>query len=173
MSKIHKNNCPLRPVVSMINTPEYNISRYLDNLIKPVIPKTYMLDSNKMLLNDLKDFSPNSKPNHILVSFDVDSLFTNVPLKETIDICANYVYSNENEKQPPFSKSIFIKLMEKATGGIFQFNGSFYKQCDGVTMGGPLGPTLANIFLAHLEKSFMVENFSLCFIAHILMILFL
>ena len=31
-------------------------------------------------------------------------------------------------------------------------NGKFYKQLDGISMGSPLGPTLANFFLGSLEK---------------------
>ena len=34
----------------------------------------------------------------------------------------------------------------------FIFDGKFYQQCDGVAMGSPLGPTLANIFMFHFEN---------------------
>ena len=44
-------------------------------------------------------------------------------------------------------------LLLRVTEGNFMFNGEFYKQIDGLAMGGPLGPTLANFFLAHLEVS--------------------
>ena len=37
-----------------------------------------------------------------------------------------------------------IRLMEFATSGMFLYNDRLYKQTDGVTMGSPLGPTLAN-----------------------------
>ena len=33
----------------------------------------------------------------------------------------------------------------------FIFDGKFYEQCDGVAMGSPLGPTLANVFMCHFE----------------------
>ena len=32
---------------------------------------------------------------------------------------------------------------------------SLYKQVDGVAMGSPLGPTLANLFLTHLEQDWL------------------
>ena len=41
------------------------------------------------------------------------------------------------------------------TQGNFIFNGEFYRQIDGLAMGGPLGPSLANFFLVHLEKTRM------------------
>ena len=50
--------------------------------------------------------------------------------------------------------------MGYATGGIFQFGDHYFRQIDGVTMGSPLGPTLANIVLAHLEKEWQKLEFS-------------
>ena len=49
--------------------------------------------------------------------------------------------------------------MKIATGGIFMYKDKLYTQVDGVAMGNPLGPTLANFFLAHLEST-MFEGFS-------------
>ena len=47
-----------------------------------------------------------------------------------------------------------------ATQGIFMFNDRLYKQIDGVTMGSPLGPTLANFFLGQLEEKIFAQNSS-------------
>ena len=41
--------------------------------------------------------------------------------------------------------------MTMATQGIFMYNDKLYQQVDGVVMGSPLGPTIANFLLAHLE----------------------
>ena len=43
--KVHKENNPLRPVCSMINTPEHCLAKFLDNIIKPHIPNQNMLNS--------------------------------------------------------------------------------------------------------------------------------
>ena len=97
-----------------------------------------------------------------LISFDVVSLFTNIPLTETIDIVSDYVYDESNKKnRPPFKKLIFKRLLVLATGGMFAYNGKLYQQTDGVTMGSPLGPSLANFFLAHIESKLWSreENF--------------
>jgi hypothetical protein len=50
--------------------------------------------------------------------------------------------------------------LEIATGGYFLYKEKLYCQIDGVTMGSPLGPTLANFFLAHLEEKFLAEKAS-------------
>ena len=45
MCKVHKQNYPMRPVVSMIGTPQYGLAKVLDNWIKPYIPNEYALQS--------------------------------------------------------------------------------------------------------------------------------
>ena len=124
----------------------------LDSIIKPYIPQTYMLQATNQLLKHLHEFKFNS--NHKLVSFDVSSLFTNVPLDQTIQIIADTIYNSEqpNPNQPIFEKGIFIKLLQLATKGIFMHEDKFYQQHDGFSMGSPLGPTIANFFLAHMEN---------------------
>ena len=43
-------------------------------------------------------------------------------------------------------------MLKYATSGMFLYNDRLYRQIDGVAMGSPLGPSLANFFLGHLEK---------------------
>ena len=117
LCKVHKPNLPFRPVVSMINTAEYNIAKYLNKIIKPHLPTKHMLDSTGSFLESLKQFD--FKPTDLLVSFDVVSLFTNVPLKETIQIIAEKIY--QSKEKPNFEKTTFIRLMEIATSGIFMY----------------------------------------------------
>ena len=138
----------------MINTAEYEIAKLLDNIIKPYIPNRFMLNSTSDFINRLKDFP--FRNSQKLVSYDVESLFTNVPLQETISIICEYVYKDSTG--PKIPKSTFKQLLQIATGGIFTFEGKLYRQVDGITMGSPLGPTFANFFLAHLENRFMNSN---------------
>ena len=87
-----------------------------------------------------------------LCSFDISSLFTNVPLKETIDICAEALYKDPFFT-PPISQVVFIELMESATSSVeFSFNDTTHKQTEGVAMGSPLGPALASIFVGYHES---------------------
>ena len=87
-----------------------------------------------------------------MCSFDVQSLFTQIPLAETINIIIDLVFEN-NQYFHSFNKKQFKELLELATlNSYFIFNDKLYKQVDGVAMGSPLGPTLANIFLNYNEK---------------------
>ena len=71
---------------------------------------------------------------------------------ETIDIATNKVYHESNANNPPFPKEIFKQLLKLATTGIFSFDNKLYQQTDGLSMGSPLAPTLANLFVGELEK---------------------
>ena len=156
LAKIHKNNVPLRPVVSMVDTPEYHLAKYLDNLIKPHIPDSYLLKSTDDFIQRLSKFPCNNS--QTMVSFDVVPLFTNVPLSETIELIIEHLYPNKNAKLVPFNKTIFRKLMYMATQGLFMYKNKLYKQIDGCIMGSPLGPTLANFFLGYLETKLLSNN---------------
>ena len=86
------------------------------------------------------------------VVLDVDSLFTNIALEETIEICTNKLFK-ESETVEGLSKTEFKELLSLATlHSHFIFDETFYKQIDGVFMGSPLSPTLAYAFLVYRKK---------------------
>ena len=86
------------------------------------------------------------------MNINICSLFTNVPLAETIEICTKTLYDGHLPTPVTF-KNVFIKLMKTATTSVeFSFNNIIYRQIDGVAMGNPLGPALANIFVGYYES---------------------
>ena len=88
-------------------------------------------------------------------SFDVQSLFTNIPLSETTDIIINGLFGTSNLFQG-FSRKQLKKLLDMAIkDSTFIFNNKIYTQIDGVAMGFCLGPTFANAFLCHHEVKWL------------------
>ena len=86
-------------------------------------------------------------------SLDVDSLVTNVPLEETIKICINLLYNNEDVIES-INKSEYKHLLSLASQEwYFIFNYALYRQTDGVTMGSPFGPTMANAFCYFMNSN--------------------
>ena len=83
-----------------------------------------------------------------LVSYNETSLFTNIPLQETIDLAMNLIILI----QTPLKnlKKLFIFATSQ---NHFIFNSNFYNETDGVTVGCPLDPILANIFMGFTNLS--------------------
>ena len=82
-----------------------------------------------------------------MVSFDVISLFTNIPLDLVIDIVLEKIYSDKEmtlfyRLTKAQLKELLIWTTKTTT---FQFNKQYYKQTNGVAMGFPLAPLLANL----------------------------
>ena len=101
-----------------------------------------------------------TNPNVFMCSFDASSLFTNVPLDETIKICSEALY-DQSDSQPLIPKDVFVELMKSATSSVefsFSFNNIMYKQTDGVAMGSPLDPALANIFVGYYEEKLFSQT---------------
>ena len=96
------------------------------------------------------------------MSYDVSSLFTNVPADETIESIAERAFRNDwfnREHDLNITKSELIELLRIATKNqLFQFEGNLYEQVDGVAMGSPLGPLMANAFMCNIEKQLEIEN---------------
>ena len=91
-----------------------------------------------------------------LISFDVESLFTNIPLEECIDLAVEYISEGNPDFKP--TPSDLKPLFSFATAEThFLFKGSFYDQIDGVAMGSPLAPVLANLFMSHHEKIWLEQ----------------
>ena len=153
LPKIHKTGVPLRPILSMTGSPQYNVSQWLCQVLDPVL-QMY----NTRCVKDSFEFIDLIKEKKIrsdghMCSFDVQSLFTNVPLEETIDICADALYRNDAVQSSTLSEDSFRKILRMVTSGVeFSFDNIMYRQVDGVAMGSPLGPVLANIFVGYCES---------------------
>ena len=111
LAKVHKDVIPLRPVLSMPGSPYFNIAGKVTQWLQ-VIPESKIDCSTEKVVKDLKDVVVDD--DETLISFDVSSLYTNVPVKEAIVIAADKLYSGEHET-PPMDKDTFVILLELAT----------------------------------------------------------
>ena len=90
-----------------------------------------------------------------MVSFDVPSLFTNVPLDYTIDVLLPLIYT-QREIETNIRKKELKDLLILCTKNVhFFFNEQFYLLKHVIAMGLPLGPIIADIFLVELERNLL------------------
>jgi hypothetical protein len=160
LPKIHKPNVPLRPILSMKNSPQHELAKWLAKTLEPV--------RESMCRRTIKD---SFEIAHVLdcmnirdkfmSSMDVTSLFTNVPLHETIQtVCDHIEREHLNVGIPP---SELYRLLLLCTSNIkFRFRNKGYRQIDGIGMGSPLGPLLADIFMASLENAIQDRLNEIC-----------
>ena len=155
--KIHKaieDGIPsFRPILSAVGTPAYKLAKFCDQLLNSFTNNEYTIKDCFSFAKDVLEFDSS----FFMASFDVMSLFTNIPLTETLNLCVPNLYRNQthvgNLTQSSFYSLLKITMFES----FFIFDGKFYEQCDGVAMGSPLGPTLANVFMCHFENIWL-EN---------------
>ena len=150
LPKTHKANVPVRPIVSMTRTVYEGLSKWLADLLKPV-EEHFSGRCVKDSFEFVKLISDFNVSDTCMVSFDVSSLFTNVPLVETVDIIVSTVkmYPELCSVPPDLLKELLLFCTSRVQ---FLFNGVFYRQLDGVAMGSALGPLFANIFMGHVER---------------------
>ena len=84
LPKVHKVNLPLRPIVSCIKTAGYNVAKFLQPLVTPLTSNEYTVPNSKSFVDDIVKLDLPKE--YILASYDVESLFTNVPIDETLNI---------------------------------------------------------------------------------------
>ena len=149
LPKIHKKGVPLRPILDMVNSPYHALAKWLVGLLEPVTHeiKAHTLKDTFQFIDEIKDLNlVNTK----MFSLDVNSLFTNVPLKETVEYIYNYIEDNNKNVGIPVNdlkQLLFICTLNMQ----FSFNNEIYLQKDGVAMGSPLGPLLADIFYGQVR----------------------
>ncbi|CAF5029396.1 unnamed protein product, partial [Rotaria sp. Silwood1] len=150
--KIHKHNYPLRPIISSIGSYNHELSKYLAQLIKtnrPSLSNSCIRDSFDFVT---KICDINNSKNQVMISFDVASRYTNVPVQEAIHITLDMIFKRPSPAPISFDRLQLKQLLEISLCNIpFRFLNDTYVQGDGVAMGSPLGPILADIFMSNLD----------------------
>ena len=153
LAKIHKDDIPIRPVVSMPGSPYYNIGKKVAEWLERIEESNINCNTPK-LMKLLK--STQLRPNRELVSFDVKSLYTNVPVNEAIEMAATKLFDKENydNDEMEIDRETFITLAKlSCTDVIFSSPSGYFKQRDGLAMGIQPAGQLANIWLSSFEET--------------------
>ena len=137
----------LCPIVSPIRTSNYNLAHFLFNLLPPLVPSDYSC-KDFYFVSQIKNENLSRK---FLVFYNVTSLFTNIPLLETIDIAIIIIFNHNHN----------LNITKKELKKLFLFANSqtHFLWIDGVAMGSPMAPVLANNFMGFYKSKWLNEYY--------------
>ena len=141
----------LRPIIAGPACETHRLSNFLDILLKPFLRyvDSFVRDDIDMLNHLPKTVSENT----LIVSFDVVSLYTNIPHNFGLEAISYWI----DHHMPPETPERIPK--EIITNGLkfilennyFTFDSKFYRQISGTAMGTKVAPTYANLVMGYLE----------------------
>jgi hypothetical protein len=139
---------PGRPIISDCESESYAVSEYIDYFLQNLACKhnSYVKDTPDFLTK-LKQVK--IKPDTLLVTLDVESMYTNINNEEGLNAVKK---SFEDNPDPSRSDEHILKLLELSLkNNDFTFNGETFLQVSGTAMGKKFAPSYANIFMANWE----------------------
>ena len=154
LAKVHKDNTPMRPVLSMPGSAYANIGKQVALWLSKV-PECNINASTQQISNTIKNMTlPNTDE---LISFDVSSLYTNVPVMESINTCADLLFNQFSIAG--VTKATFIELAQLASCNvIMSTHNGYYIQKEGLAMGSPPAPHLANGWMSQFDSIIQDES---------------
>ncbi|XP_069473373.1 uncharacterized protein [Ambystoma mexicanum] len=158
LPKIHKNrnDPPLRPIVAGTESIFDPLAIYIDRLLQPLIQviPTYLKDTTDFIncIQEVRALSDDC----ILFSMDVCSLYTSIPHDEGILSVEWLLLNSQATRGDPQLIMNLLNLILK--NNYFRFQGTYYLQIKGTSMGSAMAPVYANTFMYTFEHTHVLEN---------------
>ena len=135
LPKIHKVNTPLRPIVSCVNTFAYDLSSYLADVLSPLTGKSeYTVNNSAHFVSTIN--GERVLESEIMVSFDVESLFTNVPIEGAVQAALRKLEADpclaNRTTLTPAQIADLLDFVLRST--YFQYDGLIYEQQEGAVI---------------------------------------
>ena len=154
LAKVHKQGTPLRPVLSLPGSVYDNLSKTLARYFDEI--EGANIETNTQMFREILEKTELDSDESI-ISLDEKSLYTNVPLKEAVEVALGRLYEQVNP--PKTSRKTMEKLLNLAVSKIhFSCNGLWYVKKDVLAMGDSLAVILANLWLKENEHALMKKS---------------
>ena len=148
LPKVHKKNTPMRPIVSSIGTITYECAKYLADVLSPLMGKTeHHVRNSKEFAEYVQSLKVG--PEEELRSYDVSALFTSVPVDKALEIIRKRLQDDITlPNRTPLCPDDVIAVLDKCLKGMyFLYEGEYYLQIHGATMGSSVSPIVCNIYI--------------------------
>ena len=152
LPKIHKPEVPLRPIVSCIGAPSYQLSNHMASLISPLAGEA---DSHVKNSKHFMEVMVGLRvEDEMLISFDVTSLFTNIPVDKAVQVIWDKLQGDEMlADRTTLSPDRVVELFEACLRSTyFSYGGDVYEQREGAAMGSPVSAVVANPYMEFFEE---------------------
>jgi hypothetical protein len=151
LPKVHKEDCPKRPIINWQGAPAYKIAKHLSKLIQLHIPlpNAFNINNPAQLIEDLSDIP--CKQGMRLVSFDIENMYPNMPSKELTLIIEKM--AEENQLDNVVTKELITITQAVNEQNYFTFQNKDYHQNNGLAMGAPSSTILSEIYIQYLEHT--------------------
>ena len=153
LSKIHKPDTPLRPIVSRCGSVTYGVAKELAKILKLLVGRSpHHINSTKDFVEQVKHIT--LALGECLSSYDVTALFTSVPVDPALNIIKDLLEKDHTLKERRvLAVSDIILLLEFCLKNTyFSFQDQFYEQVEGAAMGSPVSPIVVNLYMEYLEQ---------------------
>ncbi len=151
LPKIHKDPVRLRPITSCIDSVDESLAKHLTSILQPLCHEP--LKNSMQFVKKIRNL--HLEPLDRLVSFDVVSLFTSIPLDFACEIIGERLYSDATlANRTSLSPDTVLDLLKFCLKNSVFRNGSgkYFLQLEGTAMGKSFSPVVAEIVLQHLEN---------------------
>ncbi|CAG2206353.1 unnamed protein product [Mytilus edulis] len=151
------NDLKFRPIVGGPNSVTQNLSHFIDIVLKPLCREvpSFIRDDLEFLNHLPKTVNPNSE----LITFDIVSLYTNIPHDLGITAVKYWLENTENVIENRLTKEFILASLKLILErNIFYFNGTFYHQKKATAMGTKMAPSYATLVLGYLEQLLYEKN---------------
>ena len=153
LPKIHKTGNSLRPIVSSRGSVMYGVAKVLSKVLKPLVGKSpHHIQSTGDFVSSAKGLT--LQLGECLSSYDVTSLFTSVPIDAAYNIIKDLLEKDDKlHDRTVLSVQNIIELLEFCLHNTyFSFQNKFYEEVEGVAMGSPVSPIVANLYMESFER---------------------
>jgi hypothetical protein len=153
LPKIHKEPWALRPIVPCHSYPLANASKVLSHFLKLRVRESpWILESTQDLARLLEKIRIPSDKKYYLCTGDVVAMYPNIPRQRAHQILGDIARAASNE---PEYVNLITKLAQWSDNYlVFEHKNRYFHQKEGLAMGIPAAPDVANLYMSHFENSF-------------------